>query len=180
MNTKKRLTRTAYHEAGHAVIQIKLDIGVKKVTIVPNPKTDTLGYSRQASKPPSEGAAQWRRDSYWLRLAVVFYAGREAEKRAGYKNWRRGSETDERMAGDLMYEITAGADLQARSLFFELAERRAFVLVKLHWVEIEAVAKALLTEKTLTGDQVKTAPRKWRGLHRRWQNKQLCRQRNLP
>jgi hypothetical protein len=84
--------------------------------------------------------------------AIALYAGAEAAKRAGFRHWRAGADTDYREAAYRINDITA--DEKCIDLMFKLAKRRAVLAVEHYWPEIEAVAKALLKSRTLTGEQV--------------------------
>ena len=61
---KQALEATAYHEAGHAVAQLFLGLGLKRVTIVPDKEGGMLGHTRawlnptlQHRHPPSLAGA---------------------------------------------------------------------------------------------------------------------------
>lgn len=147
---------TAHHEAGHAVLQFCLNLGVKQVTIVPDYEDGSAGASwHEGEFPTDEDAEQLRmyaEEAFFLRHAIADYAGGEAGRRAGDADWRVGAESDYREAREMVERITHDAE-SIRHLD-ALAQRRAVVLVEHYWPEIEAVATALLESKTLTGEDV--------------------------
>lgn len=147
---------TAHHEAGHAVLQFCLKLGVEQATIVPDYEEGTGGASWHGGEFPTDVDAEQLRmfaeEAFFLRHAIANYAGAEACRRAGYTDWRLGADSDYRNAMDMVNRITHDAE-SIRHLD-AIARRRAVVLVEYYWPEIEAVATALLESKTLTGEDV--------------------------
>lgn len=162
-------TRTAYHEAGHAVLQHALRIGCKRVTIVPDFSEGTEGCSAHGGeygKPARDFGEKddevanlrtWAEDAFWLRHAIADYAGAEAARRwkPRRKTWRAGADSDYREAADRINQITT--DVESIDLLFKYAKRRCAILVEHYWPEITAVAALLLKRRSITGDQVAKA-----------------------
>ena len=91
--------RTAYHEAGHAVLMHALGIGYKTVTIVPNYEDGTAGTSIHGGEfgEQDNDVAALRyaaEDAFLLRHAIGRYAGAEAVRRRWprRKDWQAGAE----------------------------------------------------------------------------------------
>jgi len=131
----------AYHEAGHAVIGVLMDFELDSVTIDPGEGMSMDGYSATTNAPSREkgsGEEQLRR------RAVYILAGEMAEKkfdpvRANQLDWQGDREELAFLKLDGILALKAEAEK----------------LVKDNWTAIEAVARALLDRKTLTGLQVK-------------------------
>ncbi|MEO8631474.1 MAG: hypothetical protein ABI612_25770 [Betaproteobacteria bacterium] len=147
---------TPVHEAGHAVLQIVLGLGCQHVAIVPDYEDMSAGSATHAGEYPQDEDAELMKllapDSFWLRHAVALYAGAEAVRRAGYKDWRAGADSDYREAVDEINKITG--DEQSIDALFTLAKRRTEILMEHYWPEIEAVVQSLSESKTLSGDAV--------------------------
>lgn len=152
--TRELREQTAYHEAGHAVVSVALGLMGEHVTIEAD--HDSSGASMAAAEYPTDEDAEALRlyapGEFWLRQATIRYAGAAALRHAGYRRWREGADDDYTWAADAINRIT-GDDVSMKHLF-ALAQRRAAVLVEHYWPEIEAVAKGLLAEATLTAEQV--------------------------
>jgi len=160
-------TRTAFHEAGHAVLQIALGIGCEGATIVSNVKERSAGSSRhggeygkdaQAPGESDDDVANLRlyaEDAFLLRHAIADYAGAEALRRwdPARADWRDGADSDYDSAIDRINQITQ--DAESIKLLFKLARRRCQVLVEYYWPEIGAVASLLLEKRTGSGKQVR-------------------------
>jgi ATP-dependent Zn protease len=135
---------TAVHEAGHAVLQIALGVGLKSITIVPDHDSagatlvgGEYGEPAQAHGEEDDDVAQLR---FWAEDAFVF---------------RRATALDDfEKAAQRKNEVTA--DAQSINLYFKLAKRRWHELVKHYAPEIEALAAELLSRKTLTGEEAST------------------------
>ena len=154
-------TRTAYHEAGHAVAAVLLGIGVSSITIVPDVREMSSGMTEYRDTLDTTDTD--RVDRY----AVAFLAGPVAEARFTPEpiDWEAKDDyidavgcvagITDRMTlvwgdpTDLREAIErAGAEERMRGLV-ELAEG----LVEKHWTQVETVAHALLEANTLEGDE---------------------------
>jgi hypothetical protein len=152
--------KTAYHEAGHAVLHIFLTLGLKRVTIVPNHAEGEAGATWHGGKYPNPDTdedadmlAIVAPEAFWLRHATAAYAGAEACRRAGVEDWRAGADDDYRVAVDAINRITD--DEASIDCLYELAQRRVVLLVEHYWPEIEAIARALLERKNLSGEEAR-------------------------
>jgi hypothetical protein len=155
-----RRKRTAIHEAGHATLHVVLSLGCKQVTI--ESVGNAGGWATHGGEFPEGDEAEKLRlcaeGEFWLRHAVALYAGAEAVRRAGYKNWRDGAGSDDSVGSDIyvatdcINKITDDAD--SINLLYRLAKKRAAILVDYYWPEIEKLASALLDTPTLSGDKV--------------------------
>ncbi len=102
----KQLTATAYHEAGHPVAAIEVNLPVKEVSIIPNTERNSLG---QCSEPK---APRWLLDAEYdvslrvrdrlERMMIVLLAGPIAEARWTGRRNHVGACGDMNEAVDLM------------------------------------------------------------------------------
>ena len=148
----ERLVRTAYHEAGHAVVGHLVNRRLKTLTIVA--QADTLGHCVHHSP--------WKRlnpefDS-GLRTEVkigeeitVLYAGMLAEKKVSGRYNRIGADSDLRIVSELT-DYVAGQESGERRAYQRWLKFRTKRLLQLppNWLLVESVAEALLKEKTLS------------------------------
>ena len=149
---------TAYHEAGHAVLSLLMRHHIRRVSIVPNDDEGTLGHCS------SNGAPKWFkpdvgmgfRDEKWIESEVlILLAGTAAARHlTGRHNWR-GSNRDIAAACDLASYLYHGRALKL-FLAFMIERTRTAVASPATWLQIEAVAEALLDRGTLSGREVRT------------------------
>ena len=155
---QKQLTKTAYHEAGHAVALWELKFKIKKATIVP--KGNTAGgvshghvhLGRLEGETPPIG----KRLSRIHDSLVVAFAGEEAQRRFDPRSLRR-----DELAGDREWSSKLLALLHGdngdngREVFYagQYLRTRARNLVNRNWRQVEDLAKALLERKTLSGQE---------------------------
>lgn len=160
MTTKKtikldRLTRTAYHEAGHAVMHVLRKVPFKYVTIVPG--EGDLGHLLQAKL--TQGLLEDIEAGIWehrtfkrLEAGIdVSLAGYEAVRRAGVRNPSKGCEADFDTVGGLAIRLQE--DLADAYIVWRTACVRN--LIDFHWNKVEAVTRALLEKKRLTARHVR-------------------------
>jgi ATP-dependent Zn protease len=152
---RRRHESTAYHEAGHAVaaFALRLKIGRRGVTIVPDKERDMLGYANIAAqlreRPDCATSARTRaRIEAW---AVAHLAGDVAERKFNGRR-RFGGHSDLLHASDLLEYISTSVEQ------FDARLRVAYVgardLIEDNWPSVQAVAEELLRKKTLTADEV--------------------------
>jgi ATP-dependent Zn protease len=155
---------TAIHEAGHAVLLIALNLGLKSVTIVPDLDAMEAGSATHGGEwgnpardfgEEEDDTAQLRsaaEDAFFLRHAIACYAGAEAVRQLRPdRDAGPGADSDFQDAVDYINQIADDPD--SIDLYFKLAKRRCTVLVEHYAPEIEALAAALLARETLTGDE---------------------------
>jgi cell division protease FtsH len=184
MSEEEKLS-TAYHEAGHAVVSVKVagNDPLHKVTIIPRgqalgvtvslPERDRLGYSKQWCE---------------AKLAMLF-GGRVAEQIIyGKEHLNTGASSDIKMAtsiakgmvtewgmsdklGPLLYsegqrDIFSGqaqimGDDTARQINDEIrrfvteGQAKAWEVLTAHRAELESVTRALMEYETITGEEVR-------------------------
>lgn len=151
-----RKDHTAYHEAGHAVIALSLGFGVRKATIIE--AEDSYGQVKQYVTT-IERRIEYDHSPIVVdrieKLIHILYAGGIAERKFAPRcKWRPGARGDHDKVADLFVYI-CGPDDKAQLYYSKLLWSRTELAVDFHWREIEAVARALLAEMTLTGKQVR-------------------------
>ncbi|MCB9844868.1 MAG: ATP-dependent zinc metalloprotease FtsH [Phycisphaeraceae bacterium] len=173
---------TAYHEAGHAVLQTLLEHAdpVHKVTIIPRgaamgatfslPEKDRMGYGlkwlratmrtlcggriaeQRATGDVSSGAAM--DISQVTRLARVMIEQWGMSERLGFVRYGGDDDDDHIIAQRSFSEETARIiDEEVRRLVDE-AYADAERMLNEHWDKVERVAQALLKYETLSGEDV--------------------------
>ena len=152
---------TAYHEAGHAVVKACLGLGYSGISIVPD--NDSWGRV-ESSKPekPSTYAAVDRRDR-WHRSrfraekwVMVIQAGDMAQRR--YDPTSVGisySRSDFVKCNVLLLNYDPDKKNPDAEFHYDLLQKWTESLIEQHWHLVEAVAKALLEHRELTGSQVR-------------------------
>jgi hypothetical protein len=153
--------RIAIHEAGHAVLQIALDLDCKMVSIYPVLSRGWEGFSLSGGLQPQvsgekDAAIAERhmvaRGTFYLRQAMVAYAGAEAVRQLipTDPNPEAGASVDKRLAAEhILHDIEGCAE--SIDLLFSLAKRRCALLVTHHQPEIQALAGALKAKLILSG-----------------------------
>jgi hypothetical protein len=144
MNVAAKRKRTAYHEAGHAVIARVLGVKAAYISMVPNEwSVAHVHFSRR-----------WRSKQI---KALVFKAGIVAERMAGFPRSRWNGRHDDEIIIEIIVEQIGGRrpirnkNGSIRKIPFaqtycglELRlERKTEVLVARHWRDIERLARVL-------------------------------------
>jgi len=143
---------TAYHEAGHAVAAFALKVPVRQATIVPD--GDILGHVRH-SKLGGAGRNPRRAE----RRVIIALAGDIAERHHN-PHRRRGDARDLGKAIDIIDRLARSDDhlkkwFHRKKWLAELEKEAAdLILSDRWWPTVEAVAKALVQRRTLTGKEV--------------------------
>ena len=158
-NSKTKIESTAYHEAGHAVAAIVQDLVIVSVTIEPD--EDSLGSCIGPGVFGYEYAGDRERKRIARDCILVSYAGLQAEKHFNpeAEEWR--SDNDEENAFNMSREFSVlprgcnyvGDELHCK--YLTRLQRKAHRLIIRHWQSVDAVAKAILKDKTLFHDQIK-------------------------
>ena len=155
--TSRRDEEVAIHEAGHAVLQDRLDLGCESVTIVRDEAEGEEGHARHQGASPSDENAEalllHAEEAFWLRHATAAYAGGEALRCLGVGAWWAGCAADRRTAVDCIRRITE--DPASRRHLLGYARRRSRLLVEHYWPEIRTLAGELMKARTLTGKRVR-------------------------
>ena len=150
-------TRTALHEAGHAVVSIALGRKVQKASI--EPKDGRLGTLRTSKLRRLDPAVSDRRMRITIeREAMILLAGAVAEQIAGAGP--HGGRQDRRDALSLVGFLSS-SEAEERAYVVWLRERSR-TLLHVHWSAVLALAGALLQQGTLDGSAVRAiARRNW-------------------
>jgi ATP-dependent Zn protease len=153
-NKTLELASTAYHEAGHAVACLVYSIAVREVSIVPTAHSAGTVKTERLTEEVLKGG-----DEVELRnRAITLFAGEKAEERFC-------AETEQEFnyfcnASDILWLIDILKKFHPENkeerlrVRFELADN-ACDLVSERWEQIQAVARALLKHKTLSGEDVR-------------------------
>lgn len=139
--------RTAYHEAGHAVIALSLGRPLQKVTIAPN--QIRLGVC-QIQKGRFRPSKDWIEDEI-----LILLAGIAAEAKFSGEYDLRGAGEDLRYARRFSLQ-RAGSENQAERLERKLLTKTEYLLAdEGHWAAVTAIAKELLARETISGRAAK-------------------------
>lgn len=157
----QKLTSTAYHEAGHAVLACQLGLKFRHVTV--DPREGSLGHISYVI-PRWFSPHNVRQDRVRLlaeRYIIAAYAGGVAETkfRARRSSWSK--------RGDiiLIEFLSAWCDgsQKVERAFLRYCRTVAAERVCSSWRQIEAVARALVKRRTLSSDGVASVIRGVRG-----------------
>lgn len=157
---KKQLNELscAYHEAGHAVADVRFEFTCDLVSIIPNREAGTLGrascldgnhYDLQLSET---GRLEERINNRKARKALVsLLAGYAAEIRYGTKKViaRQGASSDFEKARRILRELGKQTDIRHWI-------KRADEFVHNDWTAIEMIAQELIETHTLDGTEIET------------------------
>jgi len=146
----KALKATAYHEAGHAVAALRLNVSVRSVSIVPTKGSlGRMAHYRKTGFSPDIDITSLRAKGVLERDAIVTLAGPAAEKRytGRYNGHGAGSDID-RVLNLLSYACPDEKVL--RAYFHYLRESAAAMMRSEHvWAQVAAVARELLKQETI-------------------------------
>lgn len=134
------LERTAYHEAGHAVVAHFVGAPVMSLSIVPTGIEEGRLFM---GKGQLDGDKQ----------LAIGYAGREAELLA------TGTHSDGCEMDLLTIQLACNVwfvDERDRDEAMESAQEDARNILQKHWPAVEALAQALLAQKRIIGTDVQT------------------------
>jgi hypothetical protein len=166
-NEANERRRTAYHEAGHAVMAFELGLSIREVTIVPDDAGNFLGRVTGTPLGPDVMArfAEYDPDRHLVEQLIMFpLAGGIAEQELTGQVENLGDEDDLTNSFDLALRV-CGSDEEANLFVEGLWERtRAQIQSPPTWAAVEAVAAALLGQQRLSG-------RKARAIYRSAQNR---------
>ena len=145
-------TRTAYHEAGHAVMAVSLGRIIQQATIV-SAKLQTGGIRLGAVKMQS-GRSKSTRD--WLEDDVlILFAGMVAEAQFTGQYCPHGAATDLRSIEKLL-STRANTQRQLEKLHRRLLDKTEHVLSdEIHSKAVRWVAEQLILHQTIKGRMVK-------------------------
>jgi len=153
---------TAYHEAGHFVAAVHVGLTTKRVTIIPE-ENDSHGHI--LIKPPfrrSDNPEFERSDRLLLkfdRYAIYCLAGMEAQRKFRASSIRSYHGHSDYMRVLDWLEYFAESDDEAQ-VWIRLLLIRARNLVTRGWLNVEAIAAALMEHKTLSAAEGREVMRK--------------------
>lgn len=147
-----RCSTTAFHEAGHAVVACREGIAVNSATIVSTP--DYRGLVTHAD--PLRGIRMDIEDTLRSRsraraLIRVCLAGHLAQKMK-YPRSHFGGQDDFSTAADL---ITYIGTQNTTNAYMKLLELQTLDILNVFWFQVEALAQALLDQKSLSRKEVR-------------------------
>ncbi len=150
---------TAYHEAGHAVVSWCLGFSVDRATIVPD--NDSSGHVMIEPEKPSTctdavRGGLWHPSRLLLEKRVMLVqAGEVAQRRYNPRSVRRGHfRNDRRKCVDILRIYAPDEEKLDVMPHYRLLRNWTIYLIEEHWHLVEAVAKALLECRELSGTQV--------------------------
>jgi hypothetical protein len=148
---------TAYHEAGHVVAAIELKRRVLRATIVPDHTAGTAGratYDKRSIRWIGKVHECAVPLSHAVDDIVISICGAVAQRRYRPRSVRSvHGHADFVSAFDMALQVSGSEQREAQALLRWL-EVRAENLVNSRWPCIEAVAKALLRDRTLDTDAI--------------------------
>jgi|GEM_PF-1888408 len=148
----------AFHEAGHAVADVRLGLTFAGVSIIPNPEKGTLGrsyclYEDQYEFTRSvEGGLEHRINSEKAeKVLISLLAGYCAEVRNGAtkREARNGARDDFQKARQILRELGRNTDLSPWLT-------KASEFVSEYWSEIQVIANELIETRELDETEVET------------------------
>jgi len=154
---RSTLTATAYHEAGHAVAAHVLKFPIRSVSIVQD--LDTAG--RMVYRSPLAGIRLDFDGSDRARLRaesaiIVALAGPAAQRRyspRSVRSWHASG--DYELAGELAMRVNGSA--AATNAYLKWLQIRTGDLLAGRWRTVDALARALIEQKTIDGNSAVTA-----------------------
>jgi hypothetical protein len=159
MKNSNRDAATAYHEAGHAVVSLCLGLGVGRATIVPDDVS--AGHVDIEPEEPSTCDAIVRGDRWHpARLqaekrVMVLQAGEVARRRYNSRSVRLCHfQDDRRKCFTILRNYAPDEEKRDVMPHYLLLRKWTIYLLEQNWYLVEAVAKALLEDRELSGPQV--------------------------
>jgi ATP-dependent Zn protease len=147
-----RLTATAYHEAGHAVMAVSLGRLIQKVTIVPG--KSQFGESRLGACELRKGRSKASKDTLEDEVLVLF-AGMVAEARFTGQYCQQGAMGDLRSIKRLL-QCRANSESQLDRLQRRMLDKTEHTLSDArHRKAIELIANELIEKSTVSGRAVR-------------------------
>lgn len=165
ISKQERLRRTAYHEAGHAIVAFGVDRAFKEVTIIPSEGyLGVLKHRPWITFDPTMTSSGWEdRETSRIKLRIMLCLGGPAAESIllgrSVMKYRWGW-ADHGIVLDLLDALYAGLGLDAEvdkevGKYIEYMELVVKNFLRVNWKFVERVAQALLLEKTLTYKKAK-------------------------
>ena len=151
--------RTAYHEAGHAVMAFYLHRRIVTVTIVADEEQGSLGHVRYGQLPPTfdpDVDTSIKTERLIQREVLLCVAGNTAEwLLTGRNNWTGAS--DDRHKAVQIAGYLCGSNEEIGAYISWLMLRAASILHRPDlWAGVEGLAKALLERDTIGSREIPT------------------------
>jgi ATP-dependent Zn protease len=158
MKNSNRDASTAYHEAGHAVVSWCLGVRVLRASIIPD--DNSTGHVKNEQEEPNTCDAIARGDRWdpsrliAEKRVMILQAGEVAKRRYNSYSVRRGHFHDDRKKCSVLLRQYA-PDEEKRDIepHYLLLRNWTAHLIEQHWHLVEAVAKALLKHRVLSGTE---------------------------
>lgn len=168
MRTERQRQRTAYHEAGHAVMRLQLGRRPTRASIKPRAADNSLGHvAHLGTKLDVDwiDPRDWRLQRWAETEIMVAMAGGEAERIYSGRCYHAGCAADSRRVSEIVLRTEGLNDRRQLAFVTWLREKtRDRLGNSLVWLRVEAVAAALMQRETLTGAEIRQVceePKSW-------------------
>jgi hypothetical protein len=150
-----RQERTAYHEAGHAVMAYLEQIAISHASIIENEESFGRVVLKSVVGPSFEFDLSWRNRKSIEKHCKVYLAGSIAERLArGRANWR-GAHGDRSALANLIQYVYAQEEVVKAYVDYLSALTASELKNERTWRAVTAVAKELLERGRLGGRTVR-------------------------
>lgn len=151
---------TAYHEAGHAVVQLLFGDEVGQLEIVTIVR-DGQAAGHAAIDRAGHDALRYREDTVkqviFERVIMVTLAGEIAQRKFSPDSVDEDHAAADRYLAEEYLEELDTHSAEIREAYIHLLHLRTAALIDREWAGVERVARALVERKTLTGAEVQEA-----------------------
>jgi hypothetical protein len=144
-----QLKRTAYHEAGHAVVSFALRRAVRRVSIVPG--EEFLGRCTLAQAGDPDGLPERQERARAEREILVLLAGGLAEAKLAGRHNHAGASQDIDAAFSWATRVSGSMEEAEAYLAWLRVRARHLLDVPEHWSAVEALAAELLQRREVSG-----------------------------
>lgn len=156
---RRQLEKTAYHEAGHAVVAYLLGRSVRLVTIVPSEDGTLLGHVLYVPPRLKDEYQYWGSPSLkraaFENIVRISLAGSIAEGRMAGRQSHRQASSDYRYAVEVVSGLVGDDRELSAYLNWLWISTENLLSVKPHWRAVEALAQKLLELRTIKGKDAK-------------------------
>jgi ATP-dependent Zn protease len=160
MTEQSKLEGTAYHEAGHAIVCRYLGIPFEYVTVERNEETNSAGHvfiPLAENFDNNTGISKIQSIENVKKLVVIAYAGVIAQKKFSGAHDEIGFSGDQKEIDNyvlLLNENLNDGLTTGLQEIYKLLSKKSKKIVFQKWNEIEALARALIKEETLSYEEV--------------------------
>lgn len=148
---RKKIERTAYHEAGHAVASYYLHIAFTYATIIP--EEDSSGHVLHPQSIFKKFEPEWDNSLKAVdraeRIIIVSLAGEASERRFANRYDRKGSGEDWHHAVNLASYFAGNEEVLRAYVNYLWTRAKTLFNAPWLWAAVEAVAKELLVRKKM-------------------------------